>query len=665
MYENNITQPYPIIKPLVLSDAETFQRGRHIYNIYLSASMRDASHPQFDGMTYLEYNETNEKADNAFIPPKLNKYDTRTNAGLARQKITTINSILCNFEFEPEFEAYDDNDQIIDELGQIATELVRKADEVDHYDEKRPQIYREMLRQGDVDVEVRCVYRYYKDKTMRSPIIDFSRMSSLQWSDGERKEEVIETHLIDGKKIFLGDIRQSDIRLQPYIFTVEYITREQAYSEYGYFERFDSVPFYVQKTMWTNDNTIFTDWVYAEINQYKVEVIKYMSKCDDELQIYLNGVPILPCYERANKDVSGFPLSVMSPSGEYPIARGSLQPLALFAYSKSIAAELKVDEAIATEDKRLNIIKKQQSTFPPVGNMGSKVLGPDLWMPAKIHQSVSAQEIEPLSKNLGLTDADFKFTEYLENQMGKKSITDVMEGQQTPTGVSATQFLDMKRQQMTKISSIFDAVVNFEKQRAYLVLCSVLEHWTKPIDQRVDPLRKGLVDVFKTVTIDTTFEDGTSGKRIINFDPTLAKTMTPAKVHKMEKDSNFAYKYAFINPDILRQLKVTWRTNMVPTEKNSNDLERRKFKEDITDAMTLFGPQSLNVEALKKRYAEKAGEKFDTFFSSNTMMPMDASGGGMGAGMMGGGGAKPKSPAGGLPSTQGGGAKDMAASGMY
>ncbi len=621
MYESNINQPHPEIKPTVLSDAETFQRGQHIYKIYLAASMRDSSHPQFDGMTYLDYNETNEKADNAFIPPKLNKYDTRTNIGLARQKISTMTSLLTNFEFEPMIEAMNDDGEPLEyqgemigqELGMNMTDLVRKSREIENYDEKRPLIYRELLRQGDVVVRDRCVDRYYKEKLIRSPYIDFSKSNSIQWTDAERSEEILESHLIDGKKIFLGDIRNPDIRMQPYVFSVEYITRAEAESTYGYFERFAAVPFYVQKTMWTNDNTIFTDWVYAEINQYKVEIIEFMDKVNDEYQLYLNGIPMLPCIQRANGDVSGFPLSIVSPSGEYPLARGSLQPLALFAYSKSIAAELKVDEAIGTEAKRIAIIKFQQSAFPPSGNVGNKVFAPDLWMPGKIHQGVSGKDIESLMKNPGLTPADFDFIHYIEDQIGKKSISDAIEGTPGQEGTTATQYLDMKRQQMTKFNTIFDAVINLEKQMAYLRLWNILEHWTKPIDTKVDDVRKELVNVYKTVSVNTTFEDGTKGKRIISFQPNIDKT--PEDVYNQEKKSNYQYRYSYIDPNILRQLRVNWKITITPTEKNSNDLDRMKFKQDIMDAMQLFGPQSLNVEALKKRYAEKAGERYSTFFT--------------------------------------------------
>lgn len=616
LYQENLKQPYPEVSPLVLSNAENFQRGSHIYRIFLAASARDQAHPQFDGMTYLEYNETNEKADNAFIPPKLNRYDTRTNAGLARQKINTINSILTNFEFEPKITAFDEYDQPIDELGDILTDLVRKSRQIENYDEKRPQIYREMLRQGDVNVQERCVERVYKEKKLRTDYVDFSKLSTVKWSDGERIEKVLECHLVDGKKIFFGDIRQWDIRMQPYLFTVEYISRTDAESAYGYFERWSSVPYFVQKTMWTNDQTIFSDWQWAEVNQFKIEKIEFMDKVNDEYQLYLNGVPMLPAMERTDGTVSGFPLSVVSPSGEYPIAHGALQPLALFTYSKSYAAELKVDDAIATESKRISIIKFQQGAFPPAGNMGNKTLPLDLWMPSKIHQGVGAGDVEVLMKNPGLTEADFAFMKFIDDQMSKKSISDAVEGTPGGSQTTATQYLDMKRQQMTKLNTTFDAVINLEKQMTWLRLWSVLDHWPRPIDKKVDEARKQLVDVYRSVSVDTTFDDGTVGTRIISFEPNLYKT--PEDVYAMEKESGYKFRYAFLDPLVLRNMKYNFRVDIVPTEKNSNDLDRMKFENDVKTAIAIAGPTgTVNWEGIKKRFAQKTGEKYDTFFTQN------------------------------------------------
>ena len=44
------------------------------------------------------------------------------------------------------------------------------------------------------------------------------------------------------------------------------------------------------------------------------------------------------------------------------------------------------------------------------------------------------------------------------------------------------------------------------------------------------------------------------------------------------------------------------------------------FVQMVTQAMNLFGPQSLQVSSLKKRYAQVMGESFDKLFVSEEQL---------------------------------------------
>jgi len=48
--------------------------------------------------------------------------------------------------------------------------------------------------------------------------------------------------------------------------------------------------------------------------------------------------------------------------------------------------------------------------------------------------------------------------------------------------------------------------------------------------------------------------------------------------------------------------------------KNNDSLGQMMFAKAIQDAMTFFGPESLNVAKLKRKYAIKYGVEYETFF---------------------------------------------------
>ena len=72
---------------------------------------REYKHDEFDGMTYVQYCESNRKGANAFIEPKKNKEDTTFVTGTTRQKVHALLSILNNINLSYETKAYNDDER--------------------------------------------------------------------------------------------------------------------------------------------------------------------------------------------------------------------------------------------------------------------------------------------------------------------------------------------------------------------------------------------------------------------------------------------------------------------------------------------------------------------------------------------------------------------------
>ena len=83
----------------------------------------------------------------------------------------------------------------------------------------------------------------------------------------------------------------------------------------------------------------------------------------------------------------------------------------------------------------------------------------------------------------------------------------------------------------------------------------------------------------------------------------------------------------YFNPELLQNIKATWFIDITPTEKQSGDLDRVLLIQNIGDAATIFGMQSLNMEYLKERFAILCKEDPSKFFvQGQPAMPMGEEG---------------------------------------
>ena len=147
-----------------LNQEEIDARSKDKKRIQTAQTIRDAPHKEWDGMDYVTRYETNAQADMGYLPPKLNRTDTRVTTGTTREKDNSLLSALLSYNFEADITAFDKNDDERNELGGHFTDLVRNSREREMYDQKRALIYREMIVQGDVFTMEEQVTKYRIEK---------------------------------------------------------------------------------------------------------------------------------------------------------------------------------------------------------------------------------------------------------------------------------------------------------------------------------------------------------------------------------------------------------------------------------------------------------------------------------------------------------------------
>lgn len=597
------TSPDSSIEPPKLTDQELTERTFDLNKLFAISQFRESPHPQFDWMGYMKWNETNEMADISFIAPKKNKYDTRVTSGITHEKDSSIVSLVQSFNFEPQLSIYY-KDQELPELSTSATAWIRKTRELDHYDEKRPINYRNLVVQGTAFAEVKHICTYVPNKIIKSKDANYAGESYIEWEEmGLKKQfEGTTTNLIDGKKVFLEDFYQQDIRKQAGIYTVEYIPREIVQSVWGSSPRWNNVPKKCAPTgtigAMITQGSIYSDWFFVPLDFDKVEVIQSIRQFENRYQIYLNGVPMLP---------AGFPLTAISPSGLSYLTKGDIDPMNMCAYSKGIPAKTKMDQALYDALVRISLIKFEQSAFPPSGNNSGRMLSPDIFMPGKITRNLKTEDISVLTQNQGLTPGDFNFMSMIKEQIENKSISTLLENGQPDNTMTLGQYLDSQKRQLIKLGGIFDGIIAWEKQQCHLTLMDCLYH---------------APDYTGNIPIKDTFENGAKGTRVIRF--TANNTKTSAQLHQEEEQvkqqTGQDVRFTDMDPMQLRAMvnnpDYYFYWEIVPVDKNNDKITQAFFVQMITQAANLFGVDSLKVQSLKKRYAQVMGEQFDDIFLS-------------------------------------------------
>ena len=595
------------------TNEEIDYRGFLIQRLEKARDQREAEYKEFDDFNYSNWYDDNAKAANSYNPPKANKEDTRIVTGTTLEKENTLLSALLNYNLEPDISAYNKNNVEIQYLGNTMEDLVDKSRGMEEYDERRPLIYKELLDQGTCFVEEVKREQIKVEKTMKGNAwkqggLSFSK---LKWETNLKKMYAqCEVSLLEGKAVYLGNVREFFLDKQPYAFIYDTIPYDEAKYLYGDWERWEFVPRKVVRLDSENlEEDEYRDWSLLEIDNDMVEVIKYQDPLNNEMMIILNGVMMLPI---------GFPLTAISPSGKFTFAKGDVQPISkFFAYSKSIPAKTKVDQATIDEMLRLILLKTKQSFMPPLANRSNKVLSRKIFYPGQITQGLNADDLQPIGDNAGVSSAEFNTFELIKRLIDEKTVSPTFSGDLTSSGTTATEIDAMQKQQMMKMGSTILGIISMERQLVELRIHNILATWTEPIDTRVNEVRNELEEIYRTVSVDTTFENGQRGERVIDFDPRREKEASTKEVEKIEekfKKKGRNLRITFLNSETFKTLETNWRINITPTQKDSSQLDRVLFTQNIMDAMNMFGPQSINMEYAKERFAILAKEDPNKFF---------------------------------------------------
>lgn len=580
-------------EPLYSAEEEHYLKGLRM-RMENARNARDEGHEEFDHMPYDTYYELNERLANTTIQPKRNKEDVNYQSGTIRQKVFALLASVVNLNLSGDITAYDKEGLAIQSLGDAMEDIILKTKDLDNDEENKMLRQYELLKHGTVFVEELWDKRKRKTKKLNGKFD--GKVKGVSWT--ERLEEAFARptrNIIPGINVYLGDITKYDVSDQPYLFTVDVKPYDEAEKIFGEWERWEHVTKKLKK--WDESEgapTLRHDWRLMETKDNFVEIVRYQDKWNNEFAVLLNGVLMTPV---------GLPL----PWGyeDYNMAQQNLEPIhSKFAYGKSLVFRIRNKVSLLDEMMRLGLLKTQKSFMPPYLNVSGRILSNRVLMPGKISHGIPPGTIAPINEKEaeGITQSELAMIEELQESIDSETTSPTFQGQQAEGNPTATEIIELQRQAKILLGLTIFSCSMLEWKLEWKRLDNILANWFKP-DETLDKARGELKERFKPVSVEREIEGEGRGQRIVVPSKNIPSPQSIMKAEDaLSEQQGTPVRLIFLNPDEIRESKMTWQIVVRPTERKTSETSKLLFRAFAEDAMAFF-PDLVNRQHLAEEMA--------------------------------------------------------------
>lgn len=620
-------------------NALTLTDPQYQYQSFLEQRLRDAVEKrdrkwtEFGDKTYLEYYQDNEKIANTYVEATKNDDEKKLSSGTIESKLGTLLSHIDNLNLTPEVVAFDSEDTPLRDLGTAFTDILDRVAEhdggLDGGDaEKRMLRQKDLMKQGTVFIQDKWCTKRQAKKTLKKKFdgtFSFSAWDTAWKTTYEGPDRV----LLYGPNVYLGDITVFSMEEQPYVFTIETMSYDNAKTLFGGFENWQ----YVQQGpippviagVDIGGRTIYDGkFRLTSLTSTQVEVVKYQDPIRDEFQIMINGIMMLPI---------GFPLSAVTAGGRINIAKQILFPVnPQFAYGKSFVSSGDVYALSKQIDEMLQlfVLKTKKSITPPYINLSGKIISRRSLMPGNISSGIAPGALQAIgTEGQGVTQGEYQIYKELLELVDKNTIGPAFQGQYGGSNTTATEVIEVQRQARLSLGIIITANTLMEVKLTYLRLPLIIANYFTAVAEGLN--EDGEMErEYKPLSRETDIENAGSGIRRIM--PVDSEDDLPSKeaIRRMEiqdeKESGYPSQRIYLSVKALRSMEIRWRVVVKPQERDKSAYEKLIFRETLADAIALYNIGSVpNIPGLEQMFARAYGHDRNKMFGSadDLQTPMD------------------------------------------
>jgi len=456
------------------------------------------------------------------------------------------------------------------------------------------------------NLEFRFSAKNIKDVFM---VVNTVRNKSGNFNDGDfiQKEcDYTDFDTLPNTSIFPMNIRGEDNAKQTRLYTVRHYPVAEMARIYNKNPRWKSVP--KTPTMQVPDivNGIWGDYYLKLPNKDYMEVITMQSEVFNEYQVWLNGVQMYPIQEE-NGLITGYPLSKVSPDGKFITCKGDYERIPFFYFSKSNPDKNYVKEEELNEVGRLMLLMLRQKTQPSIGNNTNRVIQPNIWNPNMVISDVKKDELHILKPNDGINQSEFSFYKLLTEDIDNSSVSKSIEGQQAGD-MTATQYVDQKKESLKKLGISLDRAIDFLRQ----IYWKILDNEISYIDQKIKEYKEDgeFTEAYQSFTLEDSI-DGKKGTISVNLmDDT--SDIDEYKKAQEEADSGLHTRSFYAKPAHLKSIYKRMRDKMYCNVVSLPEGEQQMLLGALFNLLTSYinlggNAQKINFDYLETIIAENSG----------------------------------------------------------
>lgn len=632
LYNINMTEPQSNVleetknaNPVKYTEEESSYIGKILYRILQAKIARDTIKIEFNNMTYLQWFRNNEAIANTTILQTQENKDLAIYSGTVEQKLLTILAEINQLNLTGETRVFDKENNELQELGMAITDIVHKTEEIEEDQEKKLIRQLELLKQGTVFVQDNWVKKWHTSKKLKGQFN--GKVTGTEWET--KLEKVFDgpvRSVLYGPGVYMGNIKEFEIKNQPFIFTMKISSYQETKSRFGakdkdgknVWERWENVP-EKRVSMVDLDNltnmSMGAGWTITDMDQDMVEEIHYQDQINDEYQIFLNGIPMLPV---------GFPLSAITPNGMFNVEKQVLQVInPFFAYGRSFIAKTEQLSKLLDEMIRLLLLKTRKSIHPPYANISGKVISEKSLMPGAISMGIDPGALVAIGQEgQGATASEYQMLRELRESIDRVTVSPQIQGQAGKSGTTAFEVSLLQQQAQKNLTLIIFAMGLLEKKVTWLRTNYVIANYFEPIGTKVDDVRNELVSIYRTMSVKTPISSrGTGIRKIVPVDG-ATQNMTGEEIFEKEEYEDTPevsgagrrrtreelgmdpLQYLYIDVDVLKNCKYLFFTEVESKPRDTSTNAKLMFREELRDLQGMMEMgASVNIEEVQSNYA--------------------------------------------------------------
>lgn len=578
----------------------------------------------FNGLTYSQAYEYNQKKGINYAPPRKKVDDREVSVGLVHEKIVSFVAIFLKYVFKTHIKAYV-NGELVPRLGDVYELGITFSQKQEKLAQRIALIYWETFTQGDC-----FVLEDWQVKNLTNPkpmldgeVLDLSEMDytyefleGLTYEDGEdvQVRRAISV-VLDGRQVILADPElDAGLQEQPHITIEEKMTRADAEAMFGSLERWDKVPKTREELAalgLNDDNTLFNS-NRLEKPDKEVLVHRFYDKENNRHNFFVNGVLMLP-YKT--------PFTIFYPRNNYPITQFSAERVTGSAYSRSIPAKTKFNADFLDWMLKKMALKFEQGIEPAILAKGKYTLTRDMFRAGNVTHGVSGEDYEKADPdNKGVTQSEFHFFSIMKEIIEAQTVNQTTSGELS-SNATATEIATVDQNQQKKLAFLLDAMVNgymeMSMRRAETIECKYTRAQGKTI---VDGKERKVYQDFSISIAGTqnivSFDEALQDE---DFDEDKKKNDLFQKAYKAKEAGN-PTEFYLVDPALVRSGDVVLDMEIRPELMKDSQLQMIQMFDEFNQILSVFGRSDqggrVNIEEMQKEYLQVSGRSEDFFIAA-------------------------------------------------